>query len=77
MAKETATTEAPAASPTPQKGAVLAAPGSGSLRWICEDCIPSHLAAGWRRADAQTETAWLAKALEVGLAPEGAELIGR
>ena len=60
-----------------EKGVVLVAPGSNTLRWICEDCIPSHLARGWRRAEADKEAQWLEVAKKAGVAPEGAELLPR
>lgn len=77
MPKTDTTPETPASETTSQKGAVLAAPGGGTLRWICEDCLPSHERAGWKRASAEDEAAWLAKAIPAGLAPEGATLLER
>lgn len=59
----------------PQKGYVLAAPGSQSLRWVCEECAPSHLKAGWRHPEAAVAQEWFLAAQPVGLVPADAILL--
>ena len=57
------------------RGFVLAAPGSGALRWVCDECAPSYLRAGWRHPEAAVAQEWLAAAQPVGLAPQDAVLL--
>lgn len=60
---------------TSNQGYVLASPGSQSLRWICAECAPSHLRAGWRHPEAALAQEWFAAAQKAGLVPVGAILL--
>jgi hypothetical protein len=69
------TNEVKAEGAAPEQGYVLAAPGSQSLRWICEACAPSHLRAGWKHPKAELAQEWFAAAQGVGQVPAGAILL--